>query len=221
MRTMWIAGLLFVAACGKSGGDPCEQVWDKMAPVMGEMAKQAGNPLPADAKDKFVKECRAGDRMKKDPVFDCVLKASGNEAVTRCMTGGIDAYKRKSQVAEAKMMLTMLGKHAETAYAEHGAFPVGKAGPAPAGPCCDGPDQRCAVADDLWASDPVWSALGFYIGDPTRFTYSYESDGKTATATAVGDLDCDGTSITYKLEISADADGTFTRNLVEPSLDTD
>jgi hypothetical protein len=87
----------------------------------------------------------------------------------------------------------------------------------PAEPCCKGPDHKCApVPADQWAASDVWSKLDFEIGEATRFQYSYESDGKTVTATAVGDLDCDGTSVTYKLEMTAGTDGNPTMNIIDP-----
>jgi hypothetical protein len=218
MRKVLIAALLLAGACSKNKADACEQVWNKMAPAMGEIANQAGRPLPADAKAKFLSECRTGDRMKNDPVFDCVLKASDNDAVTKCMTSGVSAYKSKSMAIEAKLRLQMIAKNAQAAFQGDGAFPVGTVGPTPAGPCCNEPGQQCEVTGDV---DPLWDSLGVFFDEPVRFSYRYESDGKTATATAVGDLDCDGTSITYKLEMSVDADGKVTTNLVEPAPDAD
>src|SRR6266478_1926075 len=58
--------------------------------------------------------------------------------------------------------------------------------------------KRAVVTD--WTSDPVWTALEFQIDEPNLFHYSYESDGKTFKATAVGDLDCDGKPSTYTLD---------------------
>lgn len=46
-------------------------------------------------------------------------------------------------------------------------------------------------AGDLGA--PAVAALEFQTDQPHFFQYSYRSDSKTFTATAVGDIDCDGT----------------------------
>ncbi|CAN5907008.1 hypothetical protein BH11MYX3_BH11MYX3_41870 [soil metagenome] len=68
--------------------------------------------------------------------------------------------------------------------------------------------------------DPTWAALHFQIDDPNRFRYSYESDGKTANASAIGDLDCDGVMITYKLLVTTE--GTQIKStLIEPAADAD
>jgi hypothetical protein len=49
----------------------------------------------------------------------------------------------------------------------------------------------------------VWQSLEFVVDGPFNFQYSYESDGKTFTATATGDVGCQGkpstTTITGKI----------------------
>jgi hypothetical protein len=51
--------------------------------------------------------------------------------------------------------------------------------------------------------------------------HAYESDGDTLTATATGDLDCDGTQIVYKFELKRTPDGTGSANVTEPPLSAD
>ena len=69
-------------------------------------------------------------------------------------------------------------------------------------------------------SDPVWQALDFQIDHPTLFQYSYASDGTSFNATAVGDLDCDGTFITYTLSGTAE-NGNVQVKLTEPPPNSD
>jgi hypothetical protein len=66
----------------------------------------------------------------------------------------------------------------------------------------------------------VWTRLDFQIDDPGYFQYAYESDGKTATATATGDLDCDGTSIVYTLKMTVE-DGNVVKALTQPFENAD
>jgi hypothetical protein len=129
------------------------------------------------------------------------------------------AYKAKSQATEAKLMLTRLSKDLKAYYAELGSFPVGKTGLTPAEPCCKNAGGKCAVSGN-WAKDPAWSTLKFELSDPHYFQYSYESDGKFVSATAVGDLDCDGTTITFKLDVP-EAIGERTMTISEPNLADD
>lgn len=137
----------------------------------------------------------------------CSKKASQSQPGSAEHSGG---------KVEAMLQLNKLGKNAKVAAATTGEFPKGKAGPTPATPCCAGPNGMCAVTHD-WASSPVWSDLDFEIDQPNRFQYSYESDGKTFTATAVGNLDCHGKSLTYKAEGVLDENGNASVKLIEPS----
>jgi hypothetical protein len=58
--------------------------------------------------------------------------------------------------------------------------------------------------------------MEFQIDEPFRYRYSYESDGQTFTATAVGDPDCDGKPGTYTLTGSVD-NGNPKVELKEPA----
>ncbi|MEO5743025.1 MAG: hypothetical protein ABIQ53_00360 [Terracoccus sp.] len=120
------------------------------------------------------------------------------------------SYSEKSKRTEAQLQMFSM---------DTGSFPVGKAGPKPTVDCCKGAEGRCPVESD-WGGDPTWRMLHFQIDDPNRFRYSYESDGKTANAIAVGDLDCDGVMITYKLLVTTE--GTQIKStLIEPAADAD
>lgn len=107
-------------------------------------------------------------------------------------------YMKKAKLSEASLQLNKLGKNAKVYYIENAAFPKGEAPLSPAASCCTAPGTKCAPAVATWAT-PVWQALDFQIDEPHLFRYSYRSDGQTLTATAVGDLDCDGVEITYTL----------------------
>lgn len=200
------------AACGGKGDD-CQRFWDKSAPVFAKIG--GGKPMPAEAKGKFLEECRKSDKRKNDPVFRCVLDATGDEAVAACTTKAFGDYMSKSKAVEAKLNLNRLGKNLKALHADTGTFPVGKVGPTPAEPCCKGANGKCAPGPD-WESNPVWQSVELSMRDPHLFQYTYESDGKTATATATGDLDCDGQMITYKLEMAI-ADDIATMNILEPT----
>ncbi len=208
---------LTAAACGGKHDD-CQRFWDKASPIMAKMAP--GKAMPADAKGQFLQQCRGGDQMRNDPVFRCVLDASGASAVSECMTKAVGDYKSASQATEARLQLSVLGKTLKAHHAVEAAFPAGTAGPTPAEPCCVGEGGMCAPSPD-WATNPIWQQLDFMIDEPTRFQYTYQSDGKTVTAMAIGDLDCDGAPITYKLEMAVGPDGVPTMNVSEPAPNAD
>jgi len=120
-------------------------------------------------------------------------------------------YVDKSKRIEAELQLHALGKHLKIAYAENDTLPAGSAPLTPATPCCAGPDHKCPVDPAQWNSHPVWAELDVAMEDPHYFQYSYEARSPTtARATAVGDLDCDGTTITYVLDATVGDSGVET-----------
>ena len=204
-----MAAALATAACGGKGDD-CERFWSKTASTMAQMAN---SKLPPNAKEKFLEQCRDGDKMKKDPVFKCVLDASGENAVNACMQKAFGEYTRDSKRSEAELNLNKLAKNLKVHHTVEATFPVGKVGPTPAESCCQS-QGKCSTTE--WATNPVWQALEFSIDEPHQYRYSYESDGKTVTALAIGDLDCDDKPATYKLEMSVGADGVATSSITPP-----
>ena len=129
---------------------------------------------------------------------------------------------RNAKTSEAFLQLNRLAKGAKSYHNANTGYPVGTAAPKPGtdGGACGRTDRKFAV-DTGWAADNAWVSLGFQIDEPNMFTYHYTSaDPKTATATAVGDLDCDAKLITYKLDL-ATADGNPTSILTEPPKNSD
>ncbi|HEY1559188.1 MAG TPA: DUF4190 domain-containing protein [Kofleriaceae bacterium] len=112
-------------------------------------------------------------------------------------------YMKKSKKSEASLQLNSIARHAKAYYAEHDEFPKGNAPLTPADDCCKGPNAKCPTSPADW-NTPVWQALDFSIDEPTLYRYDYQSDGKTITAHAVGDLDCDGTPGTYELKVTSE-----------------
>jgi len=105
--------------------------------------------------------------------------------------------------AEARMNLRRIERAATAAYLANAQFPVAHEGLTPPVACCDQPKHVCDNSS-AWQT-PGWLALD--VGDPTphHFQYSYDSDGTTVDATAVGDRGCNGTPETYRLHIEIEA----------------
>ncbi|SRR5213078_2850586 len=131
-------------------------------------------------------------------------------------------YTKRSKKTEAALQLNKLGKNAKRAYLETSSFPKGSAPLTPAEPCCGQPNNHCRAVPQLYAADPTWKALDFQIDESTLFQYSYSGspDGQSFVATAVGDLDCDGTFITYELRGTA-TNGHPSLTLTEPPPNAD
>ena len=132
-------------------------------------------------------------------------------------------YIKRSKKTEAALQLNKLGKNAKRIYSETSSYFAGHAVPTPAkgapGGCCGGVNNHCAVDAKTWDT-PEWKALDFQIDEPTLFYYEYTGTANTYKATATGDLDCDGTEITYTLDGAAVA-GNPTYQLTEPPPNSD
>ena len=138
------------------------------------------------------------------------LASGGGGALTAVSVIGIVAavaipafmdYMKRSKQSEPALQLNRIGKRAKAAYAEGARFPSGEAQRTPSAPCCGQPNNHCAAVPERYAASPVWRALDFSIDEATLFQYSYRGapDGQSFVAEAVGDLDCDGVAITYRL----------------------
>lgn len=136
----------------------------------------------------------------------CLGEAGSAQAANQCMRKAASerraekpGYVESSKRSEAEVNLSSIGKSAKTYFVEYAAFPTGTMELTPAGSCCEGPNRKCPADAQAWTG--AWEQLDFQVVEPSYFQYSYESkDGTTFTARAVGDLDCDGTSVEFVLE---------------------
>jgi len=220
-KTLLLVALL--GACSKAeSGDDCERFFARSKPVFDAMAKDKGKAMTDADAARFLSECRTHQGKpgnKDEALMKCVLAASDDDKIKSCWTDALGDYMKKSKKTEAQLQLNKLGKNLKVYYITNDKFPVGKTGPTPDKGCCGQPNAKCAVTT-AWATDKVWQELDFQIDEPNLFQYSYESDGKTATATAVGDLDCDTTMITYTLKVSVD-NGNPKAEIIEPPPNSD
>jgi type II secretory pathway pseudopilin PulG len=128
-------------------------------------------------------------------------------------------YTKKAKRTEASLQLNKLSKNAKVYYSINAELPKGEVALTPAESCCKSPGIKCVPTATTWAS-PVWQSLDFQIDEPHLFRYSYKSDGKTLTATAVGDLDCDGTEIAWTLSGTI-VDGAPVLEITPPAPNSD
>ena len=221
--------LLALAACG---GDPSpEVVCDHMMAV----ARKTGVPIAAEGdprarcveKQNRMKEKIGGEAWGK--VATCIMgKSDIGAMMNECdpergpprsgELGGAEEYIRKSKRGEAQASLQRMAMGARMAAEKErveagsvsaAGFPRASAGPTPPlGGCCKGDKGKCAPDPALW-SQPPWSDLDFTLDDPHYFSYEYKAapDGKSFTALAYGDLDCDGSHSTFTLTGTIGAEG--------------
>jgi prepilin-type N-terminal cleavage/methylation domain-containing protein len=128
-------------------------------------------------------------------------------------------YMKKSKKTEASLQLNKIAKNSKVYYNTSAQFVQGDAADLPAafaaGTTCKMP------VETTWAADTVWAALDFQVDEPNLFQYDYNGSTLTsALATAVGDLDCDGTPITYTLTLEAPS-GNASATITEPPPNSD
>ena len=132
-------------------------------------------------------------------------------------------YIKRSKKTEAALQLNKIGKNSKRIYSETSAFVVGTQAATPTRPgsggCCGGTNNHCAAVAADWAGT-TWRALDFQIDEPMLFVYDYTGTATAFTSKAYGDLDCDGTEITYTLTGSA-TDGNPAVSLSEPPPNSD
>ena len=136
-------------------------------------------------------------------------------------------YMKRSKKTEASLQLNKIGKNAKRAYSETSSYVVGTAAQLPAKPgaggCCGSSGtspNHCKADPSAFTTAGVWKQLDFEIDEDTLFYYAYTGTTTDYTATAVGDLDCDGTEITYSLSGTA-ANGQPAYSLSEPPSSAD
>jgi type II secretory pathway pseudopilin PulG len=122
------------------------------------------------------------------------------------------SYMSNSHRADARLVLHRIERAAESAYVANSQFPVAHEPLTPAVACCDQPHHVCDEPA-AWQT-PGWRALDLDVG-PNHFQYSYDSDGATVDATAVGDPGCRGKPVTYRLHIAIEH-GNPVSTLTEP-----
>jgi prepilin-type N-terminal cleavage/methylation domain-containing protein len=134
-------------------------------------------------------------------------------------------YMKRSKKTEASLQLNKIGKNSKRVYSETSSYvtTAGNRLPKDDDSCCAGggtDKNHCLKKPDLFAADAGWKELDFQIDEDTLFNYTYTGAATTFTALAEGDLDCDGTSITFTLNGTA-TDGNPAVELVEPLPNSD
>jgi type IV pilus assembly protein PilA len=108
-------------------------------------------------------------------------------------------YMKKGKRSEAELNLNAIAKSAKAHFVEKATFPVFTQGATPGTACCAAADKKCPVLATNWNGVAAWDALDFSVDEPHYFQYSYTGTEDAFTALAVGDLDCDNTTVTYRM----------------------
>ena len=125
-------------------------------------------------------------------------------------------YMKRAKTTEAEVHLRAIASGAESSFVETSSFPIEVSGLTPAVACCDQPGKKCAVVSAEWNGVPAWDTLGFEMTQPFNFQYQYTAASSTVyVAEAVGDLDCDGVTMSYVMTGDATT-GAPTSTLTKP-----
>ncbi len=125
-------------------------------------------------------------------------------------------YIRRAKTSEPKMNMRKMYDGAVSYYhTDHVTnlgealpkqFPVSAATTPARTACVGGSSTKTIPAPGMWDA-PTWRALNFSVDDPFYYRYEFVSDGKSFTARATGDLNCDGTLSTFERIGTIDAEG--------------
>jgi prepilin-type N-terminal cleavage/methylation domain-containing protein len=140
-------------------------------------------------------------------------------------------YMKRSKATEAEEQLNAIGRLQKRSYGDVASFTPGTATVLPTPvttSCCaassgmgGGTDNKCPANPAAFKADNVWNAMGFSVGEPALYNYSYTSTTSTAfTSTAVGDTDCDNLLATFTLTGTLDAAGNPSTLTVKPKTGT-
>ncbi|HVV82551.1 MAG TPA: prepilin-type N-terminal cleavage/methylation domain-containing protein [Kofleriaceae bacterium] len=125
-------------------------------------------------------------------------------------------YMKTAKSTEAVVHLGAIAKAADSSFIENATYPQVVSALTPAQSCCQQGGKKCAVAPADWDGVPAWDELGFEMTQPFYFQYQYTSVLSSAyQADAVGDLDCDGITVTYMMKGDAST-GAPKSTLIKP-----
>jgi type IV pilus assembly protein PilA len=146
-------------------------------------------------------------------------------------------YMKRSKSSEAGLNLNKIGKSVKRVFGEIGSFPATSGALLPAGGggpgnnCCGGMggvtgtvgtsvNNKCTANPAGFLADAGWSAMEFSVDEASQYQYSYVGSSTAPTAYAVGDIDCDGTSATYTMNVAKTTAGNPQLNFINPPTGT-
>jgi hypothetical protein len=115
------------------------------------------------------------------------------------------SYMQKSKTSEAQLQLRKIETRVKTFHVEQQRLPP-SASDMPAAPGCAEPKHPMRSQSD-WFAAGGWREMDFTLDEPSRYTYRWVAEVPTGAnahgyALAIGDLDCDGTLSTLRLDIT-------------------
>jgi type IV pilus assembly protein PilA len=129
-------------------------------------------------------------------------------------------YMKKGKRSEAELNLDAIKKGNKTYFVEKASYVTGTETATPQATCCVAGATKCtaqpAAFEGTAAAPSAWDELDFAVTEDHYFVYDYTGGGNAYTAHAVGDLDCDTTTVSYTLDGTAPS-GNPTTTLTKPA----
>ena len=189
----------------------CHVATRKLMPLLVEVTKTHARPVVAKDLEVVSNDCVnfKYEAVMADPDVKCLFEAKDDAAVRACWAASLARPKDK---AEGTRVLEQAARNATALVRRDGTLPRGDVFATPAIGCCARIGHRCRGGYE----GSILADLGFGAEHKSYFQLAYKSDGSKLTVKAVGDLDCDGTTITYTLEGTAQG-GELRYKIVEPT----
>ncbi len=124
-------------------------------------------------------------------------------------------YMNKGKKTEANLQLRSIETKVKTFRIEKGRFPVAATAlPTTADAAC----VYTKIPQTDWEAQVGFKEMGFHIDEDSRYQYSWAPGATAGTATAEGDLDCDGTPTSQTLVMTLD-NGNLQAVYTDPTPD--
>jgi type II secretory pathway pseudopilin PulG len=128
-------------------------------------------------------------------------------------------YMKKSKKTEASIHLNTIEKRIKMFYVEKGRVPASTALMPPSTACESRTGKAPRQPRSVWETDPGWREIDFSIDEDTLFQYRWTQTGtNSGYIEAIGDLDCDTTLSTYRVDIDV-AEGNLRATAHDPTPD--
>ncbi|HEY5923648.1 MAG TPA: hypothetical protein VIV11_18330 [Kofleriaceae bacterium] len=191
----------------------CAEATKKAMPLFVELTKAHARPVVAKDLEVLTSDCGALKYDKQDQMVEtdvsCLYEAKDDAALRACWAASLARPRDKTQAVRD---LEHVARGLTAVIRREGAPPRGDVFPTPAIGCCARIGHRCRGSH----SDTMLERLDINVEHTSYFQLAYQSDGVKVVVKAVGDLDCDGTTITYTLEGTAQG-GELRYKIVEPT----
>jgi hypothetical protein len=131
-----------------------------------------------------------------------------------------DNYMTKGKKTEASLHLDMMERKIKTFHIEKSRLPVSTALTPTTNACESRTGKIPRIPLSQWEADKGWSEMQFHIDEDTLFQYRWTATDPTkgGYAEAIGDLDCDGTPTTYRVDFEV-VEGMIRTTRHEPTPD--